>query len=70
MEQGTSVPVEGEGVSKGAELPEVLDDHGIHVYTTPDAPGFLATFKSQWVLLVSAGVKYIALACTGLKILW
>ncbi len=40
--------------SSGAEL---LSDHGMHVYTTPDSPGFLATFKSQLVLLVFIGAQ-------------
>ena len=53
MEQGASASVvEGEGVSQCTEFPEVLSDHGLHVFTTPDSPGFLATFKSQWVMLL------------------
>ncbi len=50
MEEGVvSAPSDPVSVGSPVELPAVLADYGMDVYTTPDSPAFHATFKYKSV---------------------
>lgn len=52
------------------ELPELLKDHGMWVYTTPDQPGFLATLKSRSVSRGNSSNMKSRVFDLDQKILW